>query len=652
MELTEEQLNIHKCMAAGHNVIVNAVAGSGKTSTIISFAERHNDTNILLITYNSSICDEVRQKCVNVPNIIVMNYHKLAYNFYGNQYLFDVGIETIRKQNISPIATFGVNITHIVIDEMQDMIKSYYLFVRKIIRDMQLENAAICCLGDVRQCIYEYKGSDSRYLTMADQLFDRPFVRLNLSQSFRITSAMCHFIVNHIFDDEVPYIKSNKKSGYKVNYYQTSADDDHVAKYVYDYIINLMKREPTLTYDDIYVLSDSTKGPSYNSRRFNHVVKIISSIREESLIVGTNNKDIKYMTNKIYCGTIHSVKGCERRVVIYLSFNNNGSSISLNTCDNKIYVGLTRASQILCVIECNYPYKFVRNISNNAYMKVVSDIEQKMALETNKVFEKKLEPSKLTESLSIEGANYADSLAARYIVRRDGKVGPVYYINDDIYYHNLGITENISKFVAQTFLDMFYYFECQIDVPWIAERFVNKPDTKITKDTFKKIYRKCFRATTNHMSSKESRCEFVNIYEHNYKHTSIEINKHNAYPVYERLCAELPTKCVEKEVELSYNKMTGFVDMICGDTLMELKYTKEITIDHKIQLMAYTYLAIRNNKHLKKYVLYNYRTNEYYDLIYDDNFCAEFETLLTFAQTMFPKSDNDFIKENLVSFVK
>ncbi|WP_268921419.1 UvrD-helicase domain-containing protein [Methylotetracoccus oryzae] len=62
-------------------VKINAVAGSGKTTTLIEYAARRPDQAILYLTYNKSVAEEVRAKVVQraLRHVAVHTIHALAY---------------------------------------------------------------------------------------------------------------------------------------------------------------------------------------------------------------------------------------------------------------------------------------------------------------------------------------------------------------------------------------------------------------------------------------------------------------------------------------------------------------------------------------------------------------------------------------------
>ena len=68
----------------------------------------------------------------------------------------------------------------------------------------------LVCMGDKRQCIYEFKGADSRFLTMAPEIWSQSirikptgFVHCTLKTSYRITNQMGKFINNAMIGEEL-----------------------------------------------------------------------------------------------------------------------------------------------------------------------------------------------------------------------------------------------------------------------------------------------------------------------------------------------------------------------------------------------------------------------------------------------------------------
>lgn len=79
MNLTQEQLDIIN--AKEQSFKINAVAGSGKTTTLLEYAKRNNDLKILYLAYNKSLQLEIQEKLkeYNLPHMQVSTIHALAF---------------------------------------------------------------------------------------------------------------------------------------------------------------------------------------------------------------------------------------------------------------------------------------------------------------------------------------------------------------------------------------------------------------------------------------------------------------------------------------------------------------------------------------------------------------------------------------------
>lgn len=137
MKLTDEQWAV---VNAQEPVIkVNAVAGSGKTTTLLEYARQRAKQQILYLSFNRSSVEEVKKKCLvtNVENVTAQTFHALAYHsVHGKNYelvtdfgewaildRYVKGKITEKKDNLLLIAwlikdmmIFYLNSAHIYID--------------------------------------------------------------------------------------------------------------------------------------------------------------------------------------------------------------------------------------------------------------------------------------------------------------------------------------------------------------------------------------------------------------------------------------------------------------------------------------------------------------------------------------------------------
>jgi len=67
-------------------LLVNAYAETGKTSTLVQFAQARPKEKILVLAYNRSMKEEGERKFAHLPNVTVKTMHSLAYGAIGKDY--------------------------------------------------------------------------------------------------------------------------------------------------------------------------------------------------------------------------------------------------------------------------------------------------------------------------------------------------------------------------------------------------------------------------------------------------------------------------------------------------------------------------------------------------------------------------------------
>lgn len=160
-----EQVSIIEAIRQNNqNILVNSVAGSGKTTLALHIARLNPTKKVLLITFNSRLKDETRLKveALSLRNMEVHSYHALGYKYYSSCCAEDGGMREVLETDSQPVKVIpSYNI--IIIDEAQDMRKLFYSFVHKVIRDMiSLETPTLVIVGDENQCLYRFMQADSR----------------------------------------------------------------------------------------------------------------------------------------------------------------------------------------------------------------------------------------------------------------------------------------------------------------------------------------------------------------------------------------------------------------------------------------------------------------------------------------------------------
>ena len=376
--LSKEQESI---INSKSNVIVDAVAGSGKTTTILHMGLKYPDKNIFQITYNNMLKREVRKK-VNrlcVTNMNIHTYHSLAVGYYDSNAFTDEEIKKILIEKKPLKKEIELNpIDILFIDESQDMILDYYSLVKKFIFDTK-SKPQIIVLGDRYQGIYDFKGADIKFLTLADKIWNMPFINLALSQSYRLTNQVGWFVNNVMLG--LNRIQTNK-SGPPIDYY--IANSYEVYKKIGKYIRNIILTTNILP-SDIFILVPSLKTPESPYKKLeNYLVKY--GIKCTTPTSDDAKLDEKVISNKVVFTTYHQAKGRERKIVILYNFDDSFTEFyskdffskqnDLNTCPNIIYVGVTRSSYKLILIQDsrNKPLRFLNQnkLKSNTYINIIT----------------------------------------------------------------------------------------------------------------------------------------------------------------------------------------------------------------------------------------------------------------------------------------
>ena len=354
-EPSEEQQIIIDEIINGNNVIVDACAGSGKSTTILSCAIQIPHKNILQTTYNNQLRQEIKIKIeeLGLKNIKVYTYHCIAVKYYNPNAFDDNGIRMILRENTPPKIPIPP-IDLLVLDECQDMSFLYFHFMVKLTKDIG-NPIQLLVLGDKMQSIYAFRGASSVFLTSAKELWEnhpllitKQFVNCNLHTSYRITEPMSHF-VNNVMLGENRLIAC--KPGIPVYYIRRPI---HQISIIVIYQIKKLISENKCTYGDIFVLAGSVKK--------DEIKKIENAFVESDVpcyvpMVDTQDRlDNRAIDKKVVFSTFHAVKGRQRKYVFVVGFDTTfyykyDEDIPKTSCTNTLYVSCTRATHGLYLLE-------------------------------------------------------------------------------------------------------------------------------------------------------------------------------------------------------------------------------------------------------------------------------------------------------------
>lgn len=353
--LSIEQQNILDATKTGHNIVVDAVAGTGKTTLILAIAREHGSRNILQITYNKSLKFEVREKThdMGIENLTIHTYHSLAVCYYSSSAHVDNEIKKIVDNNIAPSRTIP-KYDMLVVDEAQDMTLLYYQLMVKFAKDIG-SPIQLLVLGDYMQGLYEFKGSDIRFLTLAEIIWKQhpslrtcQFRKCTMKMSYRITNQMSKFVNNVMLGE--PRMEACR--------------DDVPVQYIRNSRYNLERivcAEINKLFDmgvkpsDIFILGPSVKGERSNIRKLENML-VEKNIPCHVPMLENSDIDQRVIDGKIVFSTFHCVKGRQRKYVFVVGFDNSyfkyyARNLPRDICPNTLYVACTRALNGLYVLE-------------------------------------------------------------------------------------------------------------------------------------------------------------------------------------------------------------------------------------------------------------------------------------------------------------
>jgi len=368
--ISPEQQQIVDMVNQGYNVCIDAVAGSGKTTTSLYIGINNPSKKILLLTYNAKLKMETRIKVqkLGLNNLEVHSYHAFCVKYFDRSCYTDAQILAFLKRFRGgagassstgtgtgtsdyvrqPMLLQPFNYDMIIIDEIQDMTFIYYEMVLHILKHHD-NKPQIIVMGDRKQSIYAFNCADYRFLVFSEQIFNNglPWSRGTLNTSYRLTEQMSQFI-NNCCQGALPI--QAVKTGPPIRYI----------------ICDIFSYEPyqeirkcfQLGYqpDDIFVLAPSVRSEKTPVRQLaNYLTKnkkpIYVPISDEEKL------DEDLLKGKVVFSTYHQVKGLERPVVLVFNFDNSyyqyyAKEIApeeYHLIPNTVYVAITRATERLII---------------------------------------------------------------------------------------------------------------------------------------------------------------------------------------------------------------------------------------------------------------------------------------------------------------
>lgn len=605
--ISPEQQNAATHFAQGENIILNAVAGSGKTTFVLHLARQLPERKFLLLTYNKKLSDETKEKCakLDIKNVIVYTFHACATRLYSCLIHTDT---KLRECRIEQKLKKKLDIDAIIIDEAQDMIPEFYYFARTVIASFA-KHPQMCIIGDIYQTIYEFKEADKRFIELAPDIYNLPFTQCELSTSYRCTIENARF-VNALIGRE--RIKSNRHGPKPL---LVSVND------IFDYrainAIVALIRDKANTYgkDGVFILAPSVKIGTHHKahKRGSPISAILNMLSKSGTDVFVQSDDdaelskreINSMQNKISIVTYHKSKGLERECAIVFAFDNKYFEYYDKESDptriaNAQYVAITRAKQELIIIQqSGHALPFLRDAIDCCEQRTIDGekmLETYIPIVRKPPIQRVRCPTELLRfvpsDIIIEAIKLLD---CKEIQPESDHIE----INLSTPSRN-GNTEEVSD-ITGTMIMLNHARQCNV----ISD--IKQPSSLLHQ------FKWNWNFDTPENACKSAAC--LNAMHSGFEHKLYQIEKWDWVPAQvfaqltQRLSQTLGTVGVaERYCEKSGRfPLHGYIDWTTRDTLYEIKCTSSLTEIHILQLAIYAYMA---HGDYKRFILYNARTQQ------------------------------------------
>ena len=671
--VSQQQSNIIQAIKDEKNIMVNAVFGSGKTTTILNTMQNLPDKKAILITYNTHLKNEVLEKVnhFELSNISVYTYHSLCMKYFGYG-KNDEELQIYEKNPpLHPIDKLDI----LFIDEIQDMTFILYRFVQKFLFYAQTIPQIIIC-GDHLQGVYQFKGADKRFLTLGDQLFDtqpsKPFEFFEMNTSYRLTNPMGWFINECIYGEK---ILDTVKPGPPIVFFNTSPYQAvyGVVKYLTQCVNDGIRAE------DIFILAPSLRCAPKSP------LKVLENLICEKLglpVYYSTNEDRelndKVIQNKVVFSTFHQSKGRERKVVVVFGLDESyfefyAKDETRNECPSTLIVALSRAKERLLIVKDiqRKPVPFMKKsivdlAKFHANIHIVGKICEYEI--TSKNYEpndsyRKTTVTDLVKYIKPEIQSLITELKNQLFVKKTEVLDNV-ELNTIVEGEN-GLSEDVSDLIGMLIPSIFE--EIQSGTSSIKESIIQMKDQPLTSFLLDKVDKVNLESSLDNPNEllymiKVYKAINVGIYspfqlekddwlsKEEMRRILKNIEHHISYSqIYECDFQESEQPVFYNHPEFGKIYVTGRMDCLDRDYVWEFKCVRELTLEHFLQVICYQWLwnlCLKEKYGERTFRLLNIRTGEMYELEKNEVLVNDIILLLFLSryEKMINISNDEFVK--------
>ncbi len=387
IELSEEQKSIVYA-DVNKNMLVVAVAGSGKTTTIILRIKYLvdcgiNESQIMLTTFTKDAANDMEKKLFEIfgykPSIIVGTIDSIAFRYLkkycpkifenNSVNVGEYSVQFSRFLKTKEAEPFLQSISHLFIDEFQDINEIQY----NIFQELYKHNTIINAVGDDAQNIYTFRGSDVKYILKFNDYFNNSETKF-LTTNYRSTKEIVAFANATLEknDMQIPKTMVSYQDTTHINmkpsvyYFEKSTEQ---FKFLYQKIVEYL--------DSGYKLCDIAVLCPQNSYLYQIEELLTKKGISNVLLDGKADIRTKIKADHVCLSSIHKSKGLEWDIVFMIMMNDEVfPSKKMNNIIYEsrrlFYVGVTRAKSILNltysnIFNCSYISRFVSELDTSLY---------------------------------------------------------------------------------------------------------------------------------------------------------------------------------------------------------------------------------------------------------------------------------------------
>lgn len=272
-------------------IVVAAGPGSGKTRVLVHklasllLLEDVKHEQLLMLTFSRAAATEFKQRLMqligNAAHFVeIKTFHSYCFDLLGRVGNLDEAGDVVKQAaemiNNGEVEPNRISKTVLVIDEAQDMSKDDYALISALMKAN--EEMRVIAVGDDDQNIYEFRGSNSRYLYELTQTEHSRFIEM--TENYR---SLRHIV--NAANDFARNIRQRIKSTPIIS---MSQEDGEVRIVKHPYEIQEKKvymYQPIL--EDVTRLlgSNASKEADASSRKKNETISILTQTNEEAVIM-------------------------------------------------------------------------------------------------------------------------------------------------------------------------------------------------------------------------------------------------------------------------------------------------------------------------------------------------------------------------------